>query len=528
MPLAIVAAAAAAAPLALFDPDELTLFLGFDDVPGWAAAAAMLSATLAIVISAILWLLAGRGANPGESGGRGWLPLLPWAAALAIYLGFGQPGFYGEQLFVIMKDQADLSQASSISGHEQRIRYVYETLVDQAQTSQAGLRSDLARFGIKVTPYYLVNGMEVDGGPLVRFYLERRPEVDRVLDSPHLRPLPEQPPTAQGDAGLPVQPQWNIVSIGADRVWTELGITGSGITVGISNSGVEGDHPALSAGYRGRDGSDDYNWLDPWNGTASPTDIGGHGTHTTGSILGGGGIGVAPEAEWFACVNLARNLGDPAYYLDCMQFMLAPYPQDGDPFTDGDVSRAADVTNNSWGCPPIEGCDAESLQPAVEAMRAAGIFTVASAGNEGPDCGSVSDPIAIYDRVLSVGAVNQSGDVVDFSSRGPVTVDGSGRMKPDLIAPGEDILSSFPGGSYKYESGTSMAGPHVAGVVALMWSAQPRLIGEIDATEEILTSTALPYTGLHDGCFQGGVPNAAYGYGTVDAYAAVKAALDMK
>ena len=89
-------------------------------------------------------------------------------------------------------------------------------------------------------------------------------------------------------------------------------------------------------------------------------------------------------------MNLGRNLGNPAYYLDCMQFMLAPYPQRGNPLTDGDPARAAHVLNNSWGCPPIEGCDAAALGPAVRALRAAGIFVVASAGNEGPRCGSVS------------------------------------------------------------------------------------------------------------------------------------------
>ncbi len=244
--------------------------------------------------------------------------------------------------------------------------------------------------------------------------------------------------------------------------------------------------------------------------------------------MGRGGIGVAPEAEWFGCVNLARNLGNPARYLDCMQFMLAPYPQSGDPFKDGDPTRAAHVINNSWGCPPIEGCDANALAPAVNALRAAGIFVVASAGNEGPRCGSVSDPIAIYDAAFSVGAVDRFGNIASFSSRGPVTVDGSGRIKPDILAPGVDVLSSLPGNAYGPNSGTSMAGPHVVGVVALMWSAQPKLIGDIHRTEQILIETARPYTGLQGKCSNGGRPNNDAGYGSVDAYAAVKAALAIK
>ena len=101
-------------------------------------------------------------------------------------------------------------------------------------------------------------------------------------------------------------------------------------------------------------------------------------------MLGKGGIGIAPDAQWIGCVNLERNLGDPPLYLDCMQFMLAPFPQGGDALKDGDPTRAADVLNNSWGCPTLEGCDAESLRPAVDALRAAGVFVAVSAGNDGP------------------------------------------------------------------------------------------------------------------------------------------------
>jgi subtilisin family serine protease len=310
-------------------------------------------------------------------------------------------------------------------------------------------------------------------------------------------------------------------------VWRELGVRGEGIVLGESDSGVDGAHPALRDGYRGRDGQDDYNWLDPWSGTTTPTDFGGHGTHTTGSAVGRNNVGVAPGAEWIGCVNLQRNLGNPALYLDCMQFMLAPYPQRGDPFADGAPDQAPHVLNNSWGCPPLEGCDAASLAPAVAALRAAGIFVVASAGNEGPGCGSVADPIAIYDTVFSVGAVDEAGNVTEFSSRGPVEADGSGRPKPDIVAPGAEILSALPGGGYGRLDGTSMAGPHVAGVVALMWSANPALIGDIDRTEQILIATATPYEGaLSIGCAsaEGEVSN-AFGYGMVDAYSAVQAAL---
>jgi hypothetical protein len=524
-PLAAIVGIAATAPLAFYDPDELTLLLAIDDVLGWAGIASGLAVAGGAIASLLLWLMSRR-----PTGINGLHPLagVPWAALVLAYLSMGQPGFHGERLFVILKEQADLSQAHAIAGRAERTEFVYGTLVQQAEVSQHGLRADLDRLGLEYRPYYLVNGLEVHGGPLVRLWLSTRPEVDRVLDSPQLRPLPRPPPVATGDAAAPDGPIWNVTTVGADRVWTELGVTGTGVSMAILDSGVQGDHPALAAGYRGAGGQDDFNWLDPWNHTATPTDIGGHGTHVSGSALGRGGIGVAPGAEWFACVNLARNLGNPALYLDCMQFALAPYPRDGDPFTDGDPSRAAHVTNNSWGCPPFEGCDAASLEPAVAAMRTAGIFVVAAAGNQGPRCESVTDPIAIYPAAFTVGAMDRFGDVAFFSSRGPATVGEDQWMKPDLLAPGVDILSSFPNSSYQRELGTSMAAPHIAGVVALMWSAQPGLIGDIEQTERILIETARPYQGEREGCFVGELPNAAYGYGIVDAYEAVRAAMALE
>jgi subtilisin family serine protease len=133
----------------------------------------------------------------------------------------------------------------------------------------------------------------------------------------------------------------------------------------------------------------------------------------------------------------------------------------------------------------------------------------------------------LYDSVFSVGAMDQFGNMADFSSRGPVTADGSGRAKPDIIAPGVNILSSTPEGTYAQFSGTSMAGPHVVGVVALLWSAQPELIGDIDTTEQLLIETAQPYTGdTSIGCFTGDNPSNAYGYGVVNVYAAVRKALE--
>ncbi len=530
--LALLIGLVAAAPMLLVDPDELLLVLnlGSRDVFQWSVYAALVTMLSTWTLGLLLSLA------------RSWLARIrrralliggvaaAWSMVILLYALVGQPGLHGERLFVILNDQADLSSAAGIEDYGQRRQYVYETLVGHADATQADLRALLDRIGVEYTSYYLSNALDVDGGPLLRLWLNSRPEVDRILLNPILRPLPAPIPPAEGYIAAPADTPWNITTIGADRVWEELGITGEGIVVGQSDSGAQWTHPELQPTYRGRDGQHDYNWFDPWNHTPAPTDIGGHGTHTVATSVGQS-VGVAPGAAWYGCVNLARNLANPALYLDCMQFMLAPFPLDGDPFTDGDPRRGAHVINNSWGCPDIEGCDPHALVDSVRALRAAGVFVVASAGNTGEKCESVTDPLALYDEAFSVGATESGGRIAFFSSRGPVTVDGSGRTKPDILAPGVDVLSAYPGSTYYYASGTSMAGPHLVGVVALIWSANPALIGDIERTEQILIETARPYDyaayGYPTCAGDGEYPNNAVGYGIVDAYAAVQRALEI-
>jgi subtilisin family serine protease len=335
--------------------------------------------------------------------------------------------------------------------------------------------------------------------------------------------------------------EWNVRKVGADRVW-DLGYTGQGVIVGDADTGVAWDHPALREAYLGwGDGGLDHNyhWYDAWDGRLEPWDDNGHGTHTTGTVVGRDGqneIGLAPGARWIACRNMRHGIGNPGSYLSCMEFLLSPFPLDGDPFHDGHPAQGAHVVNNSWGCPRREGCLADTLRVAVENLRAAGQMMVVSAGNEGPACSTVQDPPAPYDAVFSVGAIDWTDQAANFSSRGPVTATGSQLLKPDIVAPGVDIRSSVPGG-YASLPGTSMAGPHVAGVVALLWSADPALIGDVDRTEALLAETAQALTVdavCPDGgaesatvCACGGdlpesVPNQVYGWGQVDAWAAVQ------
>lgn len=524
---------AVGAPLLLLDPSAGILLASASEgeVLGYAVRATGLVILGAWILGLLLFFLRKPIAEWKRASllwiGAGVLGCV----ALVLYFTAGQPGFFGNRIFVILKNQADVSSAKSIADYNERRAFVYNSLAAHANETQRDLRASLDRFGIAYTPYYLVNALEVSADLPMQLWLASRSDVDRVLPSPRMRPLPQQPPMSRGNETSPAAaPEWNLTMIGADRVWKDFGVRGQGVIVGQSDSGVDGTHPEFSARYRGRDGNNDFNWLDPWNHSASPQDIGGHGTHTLGSVLGET-VGVAPEAEWYGCVNLARNLGNPALYLDCMQFMLAPFPQKGNALRDGDPKRGAMVLNNSWGCPDVEGCDANTLLAGVRALRDAGVFVVASAGNEGPACSSINSPIALYDDVFSVGAVNSGKQLADFSSRGPVIADGSGRVKPDIAAPGVNVFSSLPGGTYGRESGTSMAGPHVAGVVALLWSANPKLIGDIERTEQLLRETAQRVNVATQEIVCGdpnATPNDFVGYGIVDAYAAVKRALEMK
>lgn len=439
---------------------------------------------------------------------------------------------------VVLRDQADLSGSATLPGPARR-RFVFEALRATADTSQTGLRRRLEQAGVRFQTFYLVNMIEVQADRPFAEELALRDDIVRIAANRPSRRAEPQPSEAQIAPLSESAIEASLELVHAPAVWDQ-GFTGQGIVVGVADTGMDWEHPALKNRYRGFDGnsaSHAYNWHDsvhdaaPGNPCGSnspaPCDDQSHGSHVTGTAVGTDGgenrIGMAPGARWIGCRNMDANNGTPARYAECFQFFLAPTDSsDANPRPD----LGADVTSNSWGCPPSEGCtDPDVLRAVIENTRAAGIFVSVAAGNSGPSCSTVDTVPGFYDAAFSVGASSIVDTIAGFSSRGPVTVDGSNRMKPDVTAPGVSIRSSVPGGLYSRFSGTSMAAPHVAGAVALLWSAVPSLANHVPETEALLKSTAVHLTSDQQcGNVSGSaLPNATFGWGRIDVAAAVAA-----
>jgi serine protease AprX len=353
-------------------------------------------------------------------------------------------------VFVTLRDQVDVADVPSLKG-------VVSTLQSTATAAQTDVRADLralradgsvARF----TPLWVVDGISVTATPDVIRELAARPDV-ATIEPDVVTVVPTAAP-----------PEANITKVGAPALWGR-GSLGQGTVVASLDSGVDPTDADLSGSYRGGTNS----WYDPYGQHASPVDMTGHGTGTLGVIVGGdaGGtsIGVAPQAKWIAA-RIWNDAGASSMTSihQAFQWLLDP---DGNAATDD----APDVVNLSWSLGTAPGCDL-SLQPDLQALRAAGILPVVAAGNFGPSAGSSVSP-ANYPEALAVGAVDGSDVVWNGSGRGTTTCGGSAGVYPELVAPGVGIRTSDRFGFYQTLTGTSVAAPHVTGAVALLLSVHP-------------------------------------------------------
>ena len=296
---------------------------------------------------------------------------------------------------------------------------------------------------------------------------------------------------------------WGVPHVRAAHAWHALGVDGAGSVVAIMDTGVDWTHPDLRDNYRGGHDNHAAHWFDATLvASPVPTDSIGHGTHVAASAVGRNGLGVAPEARWIG-VNIFEPQGFAfdSSVLRGFQWLLAP---------GGDPTLAPDVLNNSWGGYAVS----EAVLLGMELIESAGIFAVNSAGNEGRSEEAIVSPAALTDA-LAVGASDHRDKAAWFSSRGPSAE--TEQLKPTISAPGVNILSAYPGGRYAVSSGTSMAAPHVAGLVALLGQVDESL-SRADITR-ILTESVPS---------QADTPNYDVGWGVIDSYRAVANALKMR
>ncbi len=439
------------------------------------------------------------------------------------------------KVLVVLKDRVDIESLDwELRANKASLPVRHETVVTALQDKAAGTQGallaelDAMRGNGKVrgyTPHWLINAVVVVTTVDELPGLAARDDVD-VIEVDLVVELiePVGAPKSKGSSakGIGIAP--GVVDVGARRVWDELGIDGTGALVGVLDTGVQGTHSALSSNYRGNNGyPHSESWYDAASlGDTTPVDQHYHGTHVMGTICGLAAddtIGVAPGAQWIASnvINMSTGSAFDNAVIASLAFMTDP---DGDAGTFDDVP---DVVQNSWGV--NEGfsgyydCD-NRWWDAIDACEAAGVVLTWSAGNEGSSSQTMRSPADRAESLFntfSVGSTNHTAPYVisGFSSRGPSGCGGAYAMKPEISAPGDDIYSAQPDGGYQYLSGTSMAGPHIAGVVALMRSANPGL--DVGTIKQILMDTAIDLG-------TAGEDNDS-GHGFVDGYAAVLAVM---
>ncbi len=447
------------------------------------------------------------------------------------------------EYLVQMDKKADLSLAKTFSTKYEKTSYVYDMLKRFAENNQKGILSFCKANHLKYKSFFIVNAVLVKSDFERMKQIAQRDDVKFVEANPSVK-LNKLPHTGMIENRSPNTLEWGIDMINADDVW-DMGYTGDGVVVGGQDTGYRWTHEALKSKYRGWDGSTadhNYNWHDAIDSIDShnsgtnpcglsikvPCDDQGHGTHTMGTMVGLSGsneIGVAPDAKWIGCRNMERGYGMPSTYIECFEWFLSPTDTNE---MNADATMAPDVVNNSWYCPETEGCDNSNystMEDAVNNLRDAGVVVVVSAGNSGPNCSTINTPPNFFSSSFDVGATNSSDTIANFSSRGPTSGYGSSILKPNIVAPGVSVRSSTydNDSSYGVKSGTSMAGPHVAGAVALLISAFPSFKGDPDTIEHILENSAV-FLDTDQSC--GGVdgtetPNNTYGYGRLDILAAI-------
>ncbi|HPQ38853.1 MAG TPA: S8 family serine peptidase, partial [bacterium] len=408
--------------------------------------------------------------------------------------------------------RADLSPAYTMSW-EDRGRFVYDTLKRTAELEQAAVQAVLDAREIRYDSVIAGNEIYVyDGTGELLSTLAEYPEIV------HFR-LPVaielDPDELQGNPltdGARSQ-SWGLLDMGADAFHHAFGVRGEGVVIAEIGTGTEWDHPALVNAYHcGTDPSDPACWHDPANICGgSMCDNNGYSTSIMGVMVGSDDpglthqVGVAPGAEWISCKGCESASCSEASLNSCADWVLAPA---------GSPSNRPHIVVCPWG----GGGGNPWYQAKVQAWVAAGIFPISGAGNSGT-CSSLTTP-GDYQEVFQVTGHDETRTIATFSSMGPSDFGHDPYTKPNICAPGTDILTTAVGGSWTTMSGANFAMVHGAGAAALLWSLDPSLIGSVYDTFEALQNAADTAPVGSCGEPPDGEGSYSYGYGYLNIMAA--------
>ena len=389
-------------------------------------------------------------------------------------------------IFVVMKEQFSIDQIRKeqklYNNDPETIQNLIDTLKQKTENSQSIYKFLQTRNVEKLHFFWIINAISLVADAETIQELAQCPEVEKIILSEkkkYLTPI---------NSNRTDSSAWGVSYIHADEVHS-MGITGEGITVAVIDSGVDLDHPDFASGQILLSKA----WYSENYDTAE--DEYGHGTHVAG-IIGSEKYGVAPKSNIL-----------PVRVLD----------GDGSGYTEETIAgveyaiQNADILNMSFGdkAENIESTDdytremEELLHATLKKAISLNKICIIAAGNE-----KEIDSPGILPEAITVGAVDSFGVLASFSGRGPAfhyNVE-----KPEVVAPGVGINSTWLDGGTNIESGTSQATPHVSGVVALMLSINKSLTQE--QVKTILQNTAF-----------GTAENNTYGAGCVNAIDAVNA-----
>ena len=367
-------------------------------------------------------------------------------------------------VIVTLKAKADLEMIQEQNKSKRRAK-ILNALKNNANVSQKALNAWLKKndvAGWKLL--WMINAVatELPAGKIHQ--LAKREDVATITLDAKIK-------VEAAATGTPTTAEWNIQAINANVLWDQ-GFTGQGIVVASMDTGVDNLHPDLATKWRGGDNS----WFDPHGVYTAPHDSNGHGTQTTGLIVGGdtsgSTIGVAPDAKWIA-VKIFDDSGSSTLSTihQGFQWLL-------DPDNNTSTDDAPDIVSNAWNIQSsLNSCDSE-FQEDINILKQSNIAVLFSAGNTGSNASTSLSP-ANNDGVIATGAVDETLTVGYFSGRGPSAC--SGGIYPQVAAPGMNVKTTdltFNGvipNSYAFKSGTSFAVPHLAGAMALLKSSDNTL-----------------------------------------------------